>query len=127
MVGPEAITDLLTRAGVPDVVLCGHSRCGAMAALASEPLHHAADTTALGRWLRHAAPAREAIDAAKRFSTPSERLEAIVLENVRLQLRHLMQFRCVAEAVHCQRLRLHGLLYRLENGCLDVVETVQAH
>jgi carbonic anhydrase len=109
---------------VPDVVLCGHSRCGAMTALANEP-PDADGATPIGRWLGHARAARDAVDARGQALDPEDRLEAIVVENVRLQLRNLMTFDCVSRAVARGQLHLHGLVYRLETGHLEVVETVK--
>ena len=60
---------------VSNIVICGHSNCGAMAAITSEqPLDK---LPAVAHWLRHA-DAAKAIVAAQSFSSPEARAAALV-------------------------------------------------
>src|SRR5579859_3207228 len=69
--------------GVSDIVICGHSDCGAMTAIA----HHACldHMPAVASWLRHADAARNAVETRK-LPTADARVQAMVSENVIAQL-----------------------------------------
>ncbi|MEO3977593.1 carbonic anhydrase [Streptomyces sp. CAU 1734] len=96
--------------GVSDIVICGHSACGAMTALAE---HH--DLTALpsvAGWLRHAdaAPARTA-------PAPGESaVDALVRANVHAQLASLATHPSVARALARGTVRLHGWVFDIPTG-----------
>src|SRR3984893_16233750 len=65
--------------GVADIVVCGHSDCGAMTAiLACTCLDH---MPAVANWLRHADAAR-VVNEAHQFGSDREKLNALVRENV---------------------------------------------
>src|SRR5439155_19680279 len=73
---------------IPDIVVCGHTKCGGIAAIhdgADIENHYIAD------WLLIASGARDALErtARERPMTREERLNFLVEENVRLQIKHL--------------------------------------
>ncbi|WFB11902.1 carbonic anhydrase [Streptomyces sp. LX-29] len=93
--------------GVTDIVVCGHSGCGAMTALAEA--HDLTALPAVAGWLRHAAAARrEAVTVA-----------ALVRENVRAQLAHLATHPAVTDALARGALALHGWVYDIATGDID--------
>jgi carbonic anhydrase len=100
---------------VEDVVICGHSNCGAIRALDKE----SADSY-IPLWLNNAREAQERID--KKISPPStvlekdERYRLIEQENVRLQIEHLYTYPLLKKAVVEKKVQVHGLYYNLENG-----------
>src|SRR5215472_3794242 len=73
--------------GVPDVIVCGHTDCGVMNGVlhphALEPL------TNVTAWLRHAQPAREALEDAKMRLNDAEFFMALTERNVIEQLSNL--------------------------------------
>lgn len=96
---------------VPHIIICGHTDCGGIKGL---------DTTlvpavepALARWLEFARPAQQTVDGGKRLAA-EDRHQAIVEQNVALQLRHLRSYPFVQEAIEANRLELHGWVYYLE-------------
>lgn len=100
--------------GVPDIVLCGHSGCGAMTALLNgvEKLDH---LPAVARWLHYADVARKVLDFHP-SADPAVQLDLLVRENVLVQLAHLLTHPVVAEAVKAKHLRLHGWVYDIVTG-----------
>lgn len=103
---------------VEDIVICGHSDCGAIKAM-EMPTTDAY----IPLWLSNARVAKERVDAKMPGPlTPDEdkaRLTAIEQENVRLQLEHLLTYPLVKNAVDAGKLQIHGLYYDLETGMLS--------
>ncbi|RIX46150.1 MAG: carbonic anhydrase [Rhodocyclales bacterium GT-UBC] len=104
---------------VSDIVICGHSNCGAMAAISScQCLDH---LPAVGHWLRHADSAK-AIVASRQYETPQEKADALVRQNVIAQLANIRTHPSVALALAQRRLNLHGWVYDIENGAIDALD-----
>lgn len=96
-----------------DVIVCGHSHCGAMQALftpgALDALPHVA------AWLQYAAPCAELLK--NRASLPPAELARLVAEqNALVQLDHLRTYPYVQQAIAEGRLRLHAWVYEFERG-----------
>ena len=109
---------------VHDIVVCGHSHCGAMSAVAHRtPL---VNLPALSVWLRHAAPTQRLVEAHYAELTGSRRVMATTQENVLVQLEHLASHPCVQEARAEQRLRLHGWVACVDDGDVFAYEQLQA-
>ncbi len=104
---------------VTDVVICGHSNCGAMAAISScQCLDH---LPAVAHWLRYA-DAAKAIISAREYATPRERADDLVRENVIAQLANIRTHPAVALALAQRKLNLHGWIYDIENGAIDALD-----
>ena len=101
--------------GIPDIVVCGHSGCGAMTAIlrGSEQMEK---LPAVARWLHYADAARDAVAADLTCVTEEEKLSALVRQNVLVQLDHLLTHPVVATAVNNQQMRLHGWVYDIGTG-----------
>jgi carbonic anhydrase len=100
--------------GVSDVVVCGHSDCGAMTAVANDQNLHA--LPAMERWLQHASATRERLHDNHADIHGDERVMAAVQENVLVQLDNLRTHPSVAKAVALGTLQLHGWVYILGTG-----------
>src|SRR5262249_5018996 len=99
---------------VRDVILCGHSKCGAMAGpLAPEAV---AAQPAVAGWLEHARDVLPEVEAAGAGLAPEDRLRLAIERNVLRQLEHLRTHPAVAEALAARTLRLHGWVYHFEKG-----------
>jgi carbonic anhydrase len=105
--------------GVQDVVICGHSDCGAMTAIAKgKDLGH---LPAVCNWLHHA-DAAKAINARQHFHTEHEKLDALIRDNVVAQLTNLRTHPSIALALSQGKLRLHGWVYDIETGQIDALD-----
>jgi carbonic anhydrase len=114
--GAEAATIemAVTALGVKDIIVCGHSLCGAMKALLNpEQLR---DLPALTAWLAHAAPAKQALLKGYGNLTADEMLNIAVQENVLAQLENLHSHPSVAAALSQGKLTLHGWVYKFQTG-----------
>ena len=100
--------------GVKDIIVCGHSHCGAMTALLqSEQL---AELPALGNWLSHAEATRRIMKEKYRHLEGPPLVTATVEENVLVQLEHLRTHPTVAAGIARGDLKLHGWVYKIETG-----------
>lgn len=100
---------------VKDIVICGHSHCGAMGGLLNLPAVESLPS--VRSWLRHAESTRRIIEENyKDVTDPQERLTATVEANVLVQLENLRTHPSVAAALERNDLNLHGWVYRFETG-----------
>ena len=104
---------------VTDIVICGHSNCGAMAAISTcQCLDH---LPAVAHWLRYA-DAAKGIVAAREYASAQERNDALVRENVVAQLSNIRTHPSVALALAQGRLNLHGWVYDIETGSIEALD-----
>lgn len=106
---------------VTDIVICGHSDCGAMKALDKE-----SSDAYIPLWLNNAREVKDKVDARiKPPQTPEERKERsrqIETENIRLQIAHLKTYPIVKSALESGKIQITGLYYNLETGVLSRVD-----
>ena len=101
--------------GVRDIVICGHSNCGAMTAISScTNLEH---LPAVASWLRHS-DAAKAINASRTYDSDAARLDALVKDNVIAQLSNIRTHPSVAVGLVNKTLRLHGWIFNIESGTM---------
>ncbi|MFJ8476890.1 carbonic anhydrase [Kitasatospora sp. NPDC094011] len=114
--GPEAdgvaasIEYAVAALGVRSIVVCGHSACGAMTALAQG--HDLSGAPAVAAWLRHA-------DASRARTAPGGDVPALVRQNVLAQLANLATHPSVARALAERKLALHGWVYDIPTGRVE--------
>lgn len=100
---------------VRDIVICGHSHCGAMAGLLDPDSIE--KLPAVKAYLQHAEATRRIVDENyEHLSDPTNRLTLTVEENVLVQLESLRTHPSVAAAVGRGELKLHGWVYKFETG-----------
>ncbi|MFK0297363.1 carbonic anhydrase [Streptomyces sp. NPDC090442] len=95
--------------GVSDIVVCGHSACGAMTALAQH--HDLSGAPAIADWLRHADASRARADGSA--------VDVLVRENVLAQLANLATHPSVAGALAAHKVALHGWVYDIPTGRVE--------
>jgi len=101
---------------VRDVVICGHSHCGAIRALYEEEPQALRDMPQLARWLDHAR------DAVLPVTVSEEALRRTEQRSVVLQLERLMGYPAVAAGVANGAVFLHGWHYLIEEGRILVLD-----
>jgi carbonic anhydrase len=100
--------------GVKDIIICGHSDCGAMNAL----LHRekVAGMPSVAHWLRYADRAEAVVRENYAHLPPQAMLNALIEENVLTQLDNLKTHPCVASKLRNGSLALHGWVFDIESG-----------
>jgi len=98
---------------VSDIVICGHSQCGAIAALLGE-MKVGNSTPHLRDWLKLASPVLEMMkkDYAHIIDA-TDRSDAAAVENVLFGLDNLHRYSCVQERLMDGSLRLHGWFFKI--------------
>ncbi|MDE0102998.1 MAG: hypothetical protein OXN89_11515 [Bryobacterales bacterium] len=104
---------------VPTVVVCGHTRCGAMKAALDPTGLEAVPNVA--NWIKFVEPARLALDELHPHVGPVERWNRIVELNVLQQLANLRTHPWVAARTASGRLRLEGWVFELESHQLRLL------
>lgn len=100
--------------GVEEIIVCGHTHCGAIGALMA-----GVDANQLKTIASYLAQLNDlkAFSLEKKLSVPET-----VVENVRFQLNNIMSYDFVAEAVKAGKLKTYGWVYGIENGDVEMVE-----
>jgi carbonic anhydrase len=105
---------------IPDIVVCGHTKCGGIAAIFDGiENHYIAD------WLLIASGAKERVEAiAKRKKlTREQKLQYLAEENVHLQIRHLKELSIIKHRHSPEVIpRVHGWIYDVDTGRIKVLD-----
>ncbi len=108
--------------GVDHIVVCGHSGCGAMKALA-HPEDKALDAMpTVTSWLRNAAAARSVVCTLHPHLQGEAIVEALVEQNVLTQLGHLRTHPSVVARLARGDLTLHGWIYDIGSGQVEIID-----
>lgn len=98
---------------VSDIVVCGHSQCGAMETLLA-PSHQTGAMPHLEEWLRVADPVKRIIQTEYQHLTKdSERATAAAEENVLFALENLHSYAAVQQRLAEGSLHLHGWFFKI--------------
>jgi len=100
---------------VPDVIVCGHSHCGAMKALLG-PTSGLEEMPATRAWLGNAEATRRIVREKYQHLEGQPQLTACVQENVLVQLENLRTHPVIAVGLANGSLNLHGWVYKFETG-----------
>ncbi|MFM7816544.1 MAG: carbonic anhydrase [Verrucomicrobiota bacterium] len=104
---------------IEDIIVCGHTRCGGIAAI-EDDVHE----NYIADWLCIASGAKAKADeiARERKLNREQKLEVLTEENVKLQIQHLKSLCIIRNMIAKGPLpRIHGWLYRVEEGRVDVL------
>ncbi len=100
--------------GIRDVILCGHSNCGAMQGI----LHpeRLESMPAVRQWVTYAELARRAAVEAHPGADDETLLERVVDYNVIAQVRNILTFPFVRPLVEKNELEIYGWVYDIASG-----------
>lgn len=109
---------------VEDVIVCGHSHCGAISGVLRPQLVEG--LPAVEHWLTFAQQAGQEIAQQQlAIQECDDELTTAIKTNVQIQLNHLRTYPAVADAETAGNLRLHGCFYRFETGEVTALEESQ--
>jgi carbonic anhydrase len=100
--------------GVKDIVVCGHSHCGAMKGLLKPEILR--DMPAVAQWLSYAEATRRILKQNYQGLDDVAMLKAAVEENVLVQIENLRTHPAVAAKLATGALHLHAWVYKIETG-----------
>lgn len=100
--------------GIKDIIVCGHSLCGAMNGL----LHQdgLSDMPSVKAWLSHAETTRRIMRDKYQHLSGEALITATVEVNVLVQLENLRTHPCVASGLARGEIKLHGWVYKIQTG-----------
>jgi carbonic anhydrase len=101
--------------GIRDIIVCGHSDCGAMKAVAN-PAGLAEAMPNVAAWLKHSSAAQTVVNTGYPELEGHERVRAISLENVVSQINNLRTHPSVAAAMARGEMSLHGWFVDIHAG-----------
>ena len=105
---------------VPNIVVCGHTECGAMkGAMNRNALTHLPHVR---EWLRYSQGAVDIVEALGAGPDEAERMRMLLEQNVILQLQHLKTHPTVAVALAQKAVELHGWVYDIKTGAVSAFD-----
>lgn len=106
--------------GVRDIIVCGHSHCGAIEGLFAPAISTDPNYRLIAQWLQFGYQARDLInDANVSLASPRERYALAERLSVLYQLEHLLTFPFVKDKVSADVIHLHGWHFDIESGSIS--------
>jgi carbonic anhydrase len=103
---------------VSEIIICGHTHCGAIASLYAN-----LDKTAMVhtiKWLSLGAKAKSLASLALPNEEDKEELLRLTEKlSIVTQIEHLLTYPCVKERVDSGKISIHGWLYNIEDGSIQ--------
>jgi len=101
--------------GIQQIVVCGHSHCGAMKGLLK--LNELQENMPLVcDWLRHTEATRLLLKENYGHYSDEEQLEIAIAENVLTQIENLKTYPAIHSKLFQGKLQIYGWIYHLETG-----------
>jgi carbonic anhydrase len=102
------------RLKVKNIIICGHSHCGAINGL----VHPEAilGLPALEAWLSNSKEVRTILDNNYPALSPSKTINVATQENVLVQVQNLKTHPCIQEEIAGRNLKIHAWVYKFETG-----------
>jgi carbonic anhydrase len=91
---------------VANIIICGHSECGAMIAITQESVH--ASCSHLKCWLQHGEEALHRVDQGLVIDASLSKHNQVSQANVLQQMEHMMSYPFIHERVNNKTLQVHG-------------------
>lgn len=100
--------------GIKDIIICGHSRCGAMHAVMNPDTLK--EMPRVRQWLANADASYEIVLTQYAHIAPEDRWQLMTQENVLVQLENLRTHPSVLAGLAAEEIRLHAWVYKMETG-----------
>ncbi|WP_454784204.1 carbonic anhydrase [Legionella sp. WA2024007413] len=108
---------------ITDIIICGHSHCGAMKGLLTPGLNERLPEVA--SWLSHSHSVLKQMNDSNDFHSEDFNLKVLQATklNILTQMEHLKSYPLIAEKLKNKELTLHGWFYEFETGEVLVYES----
>jgi len=121
-----AIEFAISSLNISDIIVCGHSECGAMQALLNDCQ---GDCGHLSSWLRHAKPSLTKLKSGYTLNKNLSELNQLSQINILQQIENIKTYSSVAKKLKEGKLQIHGWwfdiaradVYRYEESLLEFV------
>lgn len=100
--------------GIKDIIVCGHSHCGAMQALLNPKLVE--KMPSMQAWLRNCDSTKRIVQEHYHHLKDDAQLMATIQENVLMQIENLETHPAIAARRTKGNVRIHGWVYKFETG-----------
>jgi carbonic anhydrase len=104
---------------IPNIIVCGHSDCGAMKGLLAEGV--ADKMPVVAQWLKYADVPRQIV-LNEGEADHKSRVDRLIRLNVLSQIEHLKTHPSVAVRVARGEVKLHGWVYDIGDGSVDAYD-----
>jgi carbonic anhydrase len=121
----SAVEYAVVALGVTDIIVCGHSGCGAMEALQRPGALD--DMPNVAAWLRHSHAAQGVVRNCYPDLRADECLRVLSLENIVCQLAHLRTHPSVAAGIARGQIALHGWFVDIHAGAILALDGERGH
>ncbi|MES1173213.1 MAG: carbonic anhydrase [Myxococcales bacterium] len=99
---------------VENIIVCGHTQCGALKAILDP--ESVAHLDYVSRWVKSTVDVKKLIDEKYADLDGEERLNAAIQENVLAQIEHLRQYPFVANQMDAGKLQVNGWVFDVGRG-----------
>lgn len=106
-----AIEFALHNLNISDIIVCGHSECGAMKALVAGK--DMSKTPHLKHWIRHGEPALKRLESGVTLDSSLSKHNQLSQLNVLLQMEHILSYDVAKKRVEEGSLNIHGWWFDL--------------
>jgi len=111
---------------IKDIIVCGHSHCGAMKGLLQLG-SLAEDMPLVYDWLKYAEGTRLLLKHNYKGIEGEDLLNAAIEENVLTQLENLRSYPIIHSKIYSGQLNLHAWVYKIETGEIFVYGVERCH
>lgn len=115
-----ALEFAVTGLEVEHIIVCGHTRCGGMQALYTADPSVARDHSFIHNWVQIADEPRRRTLLTARHRPLEDQLRVCGQEAIKTSLANLLSFPWLAERVADGRLSIHGWMFDIDVGEMDV-------
>jgi carbonic anhydrase len=109
---------------VKDIIVCGHSHCGACESLYDDSIQTNDELLHVSKWLELGKKAKD--NALIQWNKSDKKVNLLRITekvSIKYQLENLMSFPVVAKRVKSVNLTIHGWYYKIEDGTIEVYDS----
>ena len=108
--------------GVSDIIVFGHSHCGGIRALMTEPEAGSPSSDFITSWMDIAKPAKQQVIEQHPDYSLDEQMHCCEKESLLISLRNLETFPWIRDRVQKQQLFLHAWYFDLNTGMIETYD-----